>query len=109
MHNTAAVEFHEIVEEQKLDVAVIKEDSIAELNRVFDDKLAEFRESTADMVDDMEKRVELVYADVCERLDVLAKEYPSREGGVEKDRRNSGIRRRDGVQGRSRRATSLPL
>lgn len=112
MHSAADVEFHEILEEQKLDVAMIKEDSIVELNKVFDDRLAEFKESTADMVDQMEKRVELIYADVCDRLDGYMKkqeEYLSRAQDIEKSRDHSRIKSQRHVGDRGRRAVSLPL
>lgn len=112
LHSAADDEFHELLEEQKLDVVVVKEDSIMELNRVFDDKLAEFKESTAEMVDEMEKRVELVYADVCERLDELASkkvEFSSRRGDVEKTKDSLSVTRPRDIQDRGRRAVSLPL
>lgn len=112
LRSAADDEFHELLEEQKLDVVMIKEDSITELNRVFDDKLAEFKESTADMVDEMEKRVELVYADVCERLDELASkkvEIQSRRGDVEKTKDFLNVTRSRDIQDRGRRAVSLPL
>ncbi|EUC45691.1 hypothetical protein COCMIDRAFT_94888 [Bipolaris oryzae ATCC 44560] len=112
LRSAADDEFHELLEEQKLDVAMIKEDSIMDLNRVFDDKLAEFKESTVDMVDEMEKRVELVYADVCERLDELVSkkvEFASRRGDVEKIKDSPGVTQPRDIQDRGRRAVSLPL
>jgi hypothetical protein len=112
MHSAADVEFHEILEEQKLDVAMIKEDSIVELNKVFDDKLAEFKESTVDMVNEMEKRMELIYAGVCDRLDGFVtkqEEYLSRGEELEKRRDRSRINPQREVEDRSRRAVSLPL
>ncbi|RAQ99293.1 hypothetical protein DDE82_008397 [Stemphylium lycopersici] len=113
IHNAAEVDFRDILDEQRIDVAMVKEDGIAELNRAFDNKLVEFRESAAEIVDDLEQRVELVYADVCERIDELVgniSDHPGREGNpFEETSKASRQRRRKDAEGRSRRAMSLPL
>jgi hypothetical protein len=113
IHNAAEVDFREILDEQRLDVAMVKEDGVAELNRSFDNKLAEFRESAAAIVDDVEQRVELVYADVCERIEGLVgnvSDRPEREENpFEEAGKAHGRRRRKAAEGRGRRAVSLPL
>jgi vacuolar-type H+-ATPase subunit H len=112
LRHDADLEFHETIEEQRLDMTRTTEDSIVEINSAFDDKLAEFRESTAKVVDEAEQRVELIYADFCERLDGLVNknnEHASHKGDIEKIKDSHGTKGRRTIQSQGRRATSLPL
>lgn len=115
LRNTADIEFLEILDEQKLDITMLKDDSIAELDRACTEKLEELREQAAEVVEELEDKAELVYVDVCERVEGLvgkereglARERRELERGrreLEEDRR-----RRDIMHDRGRRAASLPL
>ena len=111
----ADLAFHEVLDDHKLDVAMVKEDGLAELNRVFDEKLDEYTDIAAEMVDDMGQRAEEVCADVCKKLDKLAsKERLRREDEVLRvSRERLGERNWDAQRNRSgarrQRAISLPL
>jgi vacuolar-type H+-ATPase subunit H len=71
LRSAADVEFHEILDEKKLDVTMTKDDGIAELDHVIDDKLDEFKQRAAEIADEVGEHAEKAYADVCERLDEL--------------------------------------
>jgi hypothetical protein len=118
LRGAADVEFHEVLEEQKLDIAMVKDDGVTELNRVLDDKLVEFKESVAEIVEDVGERAEMVYADVCERLDGLVgreraclrqeREMLRCDRKIFEEEKRRSIER-DTTIGRGRRAISLPL
>jgi hypothetical protein len=105
LRSAADVEFHEELDEQKLDITMVKDDGIAELNRAFDRKLEEFRESAAEIVEEVSEHAGMVYADACDRLDGLVgrerawlrREREMLEGDRKKFKRDR------------RRAISLPL
>jgi uncharacterized protein with gpF-like domain len=117
LRNTADVDFQDFLEDQKFDVTMAKDDGVAELNRMFDEKVEEFKDCTAAILESVEERAETVYVDVCDRLDdlierektCLKRERELLEGDrtrFEEERRNVG---QNAVQDQGRRAISLPL
>ena len=117
LRNEADVEFQDFIEDQKFDVTMAKDDGVEELNRVFDEKVEEFKDCTAEILESVEERAETVYIDVCDKLDNLVgkeKAYLKRERALlEGDRQRFEEERRSVGQGafrdQGRRAISLPL
>jgi hypothetical protein len=117
LRNTADVDFHEFLEEQKFDVTMVKDDSVAELNRMFDEKVEEFKDSTAEILEGVEERAEMVFIDACDRLDSLLgreRAFLRRERELlECDKRSFEEKQRIAWQNtcgdRGRRAVSLPF
>jgi hypothetical protein len=72
IRRTADVEFEDELEEQRLRIALIKDDGITELNREIDEKLDEFRERAAEIVEEIEQHAEEMSANVRAKLDRLA-------------------------------------
>jgi hypothetical protein len=71
LHNSIGVEISELLDEHKIDLAIIKEDAIAELSRECDEKLVEFKEHVADVQEEVEIHADKVMGKVCDRLDVM--------------------------------------
>ncbi|KAF1972074.1 hypothetical protein BU23DRAFT_469093 [Bimuria novae-zelandiae CBS 107.79] len=97
--NTAQVDFQEDLEDHKVEVTMIKEDGLNDINRLFDDKLEEFRESAAGIVESVECEVKL-------ERSLLAREREQ----LEQERRRAH-RTRFGDEfaiDRARRAASVP-
>jgi F0F1-type ATP synthase membrane subunit b/b' len=114
---TAEVEFQEVVDEQKLDLTMAKDEVTTELARTIDDKLYEFKESAAEIVENLGEQAEMVYLEVREKLDgLVGKERAclklERET-TERDRRAFERERgrateRNATRNRGRRTVSLP-
>jgi len=66
---TGDVEFQDVLEEHRLDVAMVKDDGIAELNHVFDHKLVKFRESVEEIVHDASEELEEIVHNASEELE----------------------------------------
>ena len=111
LRDAADVEFLEELDEHRLDVTLVKDDGIAELNRILDNKLVEFRERAVEITESVEEHAEKVYIDTCERLDRLVELERTcvmcRRKILDEDRERVAVQ--DTIQGRSRRAISLPL
>jgi hypothetical protein len=56
LRSTAVEEFDELLEGKKLDIEIAQDDNLTELNRVFDEKVAEFKEQAEEIVHDVEDR-----------------------------------------------------
>jgi hypothetical protein len=113
LRNEADTEFRDFLENEKFDVTMARDDGVEELNRMFDEKVEEFRDCTAEILESVEERAEMVYVDVCDRLDDLVgkeKTYLKRERALlEGDRKRFEEERRNAARDRGRRAISLPL
>ncbi|KAJ4300814.1 hypothetical protein N0V90_002902 [Kalmusia sp. IMI 367209] len=81
----ADAEFEDVLEDHRLDLVMAKDEGITELNRAFDDRLEEFKETTTEIAAEVAEEVgdkvglhaEEVCADVCERVDALVGMEPA--------------------------------
>jgi hypothetical protein len=78
LRNTADGGFFDEIQDHKLDVYTLKEDSIAELLHEIDSKLVELKESTAAIVEEAGEQADNVYNDVCASLDGLLEHTKAR-------------------------------
>jgi len=115
LRSAADVDFHEELDAHKLDVAIVKDDGVAELERAVDERLEMLREGAREIVEGVEEEGERVYGEVCGKLEELVER--KREGLKEEEERLEwerwrveekrwciGKRQRGG-----RRARSVPL
>ena len=102
LRNTTELGLQEDLADHRVDVAMLTEDGLRDIDRLFDRKLEEFRESAAGIVESVEDQTLGVYDDARERLGAFVereKEALARERAeLERERR----RIRDLDRGRER-------
>jgi F0F1-type ATP synthase membrane subunit b/b' len=113
LRNTTDLELQDDLADHRVDVNMLKEDGLRDIDRLFDQKLEDFRESAAGIVESIEDQTLGVYDAARERLDAfverekaaLAKERAQ----LEMERRKIRDVGRATNAGEVKRAASAPV
>jgi hypothetical protein len=98
MHKAADMEFSEVLDDHRLDIGIAKNDAVAEVERECHEKLSEFKERAASVVEDVEAQADEVFNTVFYKLEELEQWQGSSDRVRHRPSRDRG-----------RRAISLPL
>ncbi|KAF2437690.1 hypothetical protein P171DRAFT_179969 [Karstenula rhodostoma CBS 690.94] len=109
VRETADLVLEEHLEEHRLELAVVKEDGLMEIHRVYDTKLEQLEERTRELVETVELETSEAYTTAKEKLDEYMGEQRME---LVKERLSIAQRRRSGslaTEEGARRANSVPL